>query len=297
VAELTLVGLRVVREVARRGSLTAAAVALDYTQSAVSRQVAATEAAIGAPLFERRARGVEPTAAGEVLVRHATDVLDRLDAAGQELAGLRDRLAGRLAVDAFPIAHAFLVPRAVALLRAEHPGLTVGVGERSTPAQLRRLRAGRTQVAVVAVGADLPEHDLAGLRTEPLPERPLCVVVPADHPLAGRERLTPADLRAEEWIAGAGAEPQFGAWPTLARPRIAHTVGSWQARFGYVAAGLGLCVVPALAAPGVPASVRVLPVDDPRLRPRTALLVTAEERGPAAEAMVRALHRAAGSLD
>ena len=292
-AELTLVGLRVVREVATRGSLTAAAAVLGYTQSAISRQVAATEAAVGSPLFVRRARGVRPTPAGEVLVRHADEVLRRIDSAAQELAGLRDRLAGRLAVDAFPIAQAVLVPRAVALLRAEHPGLAVTVGERSTPAQLRRLRAGRTQVAVIAVGADLPDYDLADLRTAELPVRPLLVGVPAGHRLAARDGLVPADLRHEEWIVGAGTDPQFGAWPTLAEPRVAHSVTSWQARFGYVAAGLGLCVVPGLAAEAVPEGVRVLPVDDPRLRPRSVLLVTAETRTPAADAMVAALRRAA----
>src|SRR2546429_7991188 len=91
-SELTLVGLRVVLEVARTGSFSAAAERLEYTQSAVSRQVAVTENAAGAPLFERRARGVRLTAAGEVLVRHAGKVLDGVAAASPELAGVRDRL-------------------------------------------------------------------------------------------------------------------------------------------------------------------------------------------------------------
>ena len=70
-SELTLAGLGVVLEVARTGSFSAAAERLGYTQSAVSRQVAVTEKAAGAPLFERHARGVRLTSAGEVLVRHA----------------------------------------------------------------------------------------------------------------------------------------------------------------------------------------------------------------------------------
>ena len=108
-SELTLVGLRVVLEVARTGSFSAAAERLEYTQSAVSRQVAVTEKAAGAPLFERHARGVRLTAAGEVLVRHAGRVLDGVAAASQELAGLRDRLAGRLVVGGFPTATAALL--------------------------------------------------------------------------------------------------------------------------------------------------------------------------------------------
>ncbi|HEY6759869.1 MAG TPA: LysR family transcriptional regulator, partial [Baekduia sp.] len=77
-AELSLTGLRVVQEVAARGSFTAAADALDYTQSAVSRQVQAMEAAAGVPLFERRPRGVTPTPAGQALLRHAAAILDRV---------------------------------------------------------------------------------------------------------------------------------------------------------------------------------------------------------------------------
>jgi len=110
VSEVTLVGLRVVFEVARSGSFSAAAQQLGYTQSAVSRQVAVTEKLVGSPLFTRHARGVRPTAAGEVLVRHAGKVLDNVTAASQELAGMRDRLAGRLVVGGFPTAAATLLP-------------------------------------------------------------------------------------------------------------------------------------------------------------------------------------------
>ena len=124
-SELTLTGLRVLVEVARRGSFTATAEALGYTQSAISRQIGAAEDAVGGPLFERQARGVRPTPAGEVLLRHARKVVAHLEAADLEIAGLRDRLAGRLAVGAYPTAAAVLVPRAIARLRAEHPGLDV----------------------------------------------------------------------------------------------------------------------------------------------------------------------------
>jgi len=149
-SELTLAGLGVVLEVARTGSFSAAAERLGYTQSAVSRQVAVTEKAVGAPLFERHARGVRLTAAGEVLVRHAGKVLDGVAAASQELAGLRDRLAGRLVVGGFPTATAALLPRAVARLLTDHPGLRVQLMEASTPAQLRALRRGRLEVAILA---------------------------------------------------------------------------------------------------------------------------------------------------
>src|SRR6266496_3706064 len=162
-AEPTLTGLRVIAAVAGSGSFREAAAKLGYTQSAVSRQVAATEHAVGVPLFERHARGVRTTAAGEVMVRHAGRVIDDLAGARLELAGLRDRLAGRLSVGAYPAAAAVLLPRAIATLKAKHPGVEVRLTEASTPAQLRALRRERLQVAILATGNGLPDYDLSGL--------------------------------------------------------------------------------------------------------------------------------------
>src|ERR1700735_5513072 len=144
--DLTLTGLRVVLEVARTGPFTATAERLGSPQSAVSRQVAVTERAVGTPLFERHARGTHPTPAGVALARHAGKVLDDIAAATQELAGMRDRLAGRLVVAGFPAAAAALLPRAIARLTAAHPGLKAQLTEAPTPGQLAAIRRGRTGV-------------------------------------------------------------------------------------------------------------------------------------------------------
>jgi DNA-binding transcriptional LysR family regulator len=292
-AELTLLGLRVVVEVARWGSFTGAAQTLGYTQSAISRQIRAVEAAVGNPVFERQARGVRPTPAGEVLLRHARRVLAQVEAAEREMAGLRDRLAGHLTVSAYPTAAAGLVPRAIRRLRAEHPALTVTVWEASSPAQMVRMRAGGIDVAVIASGTGLPDYDLGGLRVDAVRiGRGLGVAVSTDHPLAARDEVDVADLAGEAWIVGAGGagEPQFGPWPTLAEPRVTGEAHGWPARLGLVAAGVGMTVVPALAAGIVPAGVKWLPVSDPDLvRRREVLVVSSEDRSPAAGAVVRAL--------
>src|SRR3954453_12374310 len=107
-AELSLTGLRVLREVASLGSFTAAAKSLDYTQSAVSRQVASLESAAGTALFERTARGVRPTEAGAALLRRADAVLGEVDPPRRELEGMSERAIGRLRVGAFPTAVASL---------------------------------------------------------------------------------------------------------------------------------------------------------------------------------------------
>ncbi|MEV0264664.1 LysR family transcriptional regulator [Streptomyces sp. NPDC050617] len=291
--ELTLTGLRVTLEVARRGSFTAAAEALGYTQSAVSRQIIATEAAVGAPLFERHARGVRPTPSGEALLRHARHMIAHVEAAGLEIAGLRDRIAGRLAVGAYPTAAAALVPRAIARLRTAHPALTVSLWEAGSPAQLRRLRAGRIEVAVAAIGEGLPDYDFTGLRVEVVRTgRGLGVAVGEDHPLASREEVHVHDLAREAWIVGAGddGDPQFGAWPTLQSPRVAHEARGWQTRLGLVAAGLGVSVLPGLAADSVPRGVKWLRVEDPAyVLKRETVIVTDADASPAALTMLQAL--------
>ncbi|ATE55505.1 LysR family transcriptional regulator [Actinosynnema pretiosum] len=290
---MTLLGLRVVVEVARRGSFTAAAEALGYTQSAVSRQVGAMETAAGGPLFERGARGVRPTPAGEALLGHAGQVVAHVEAAELEIAGLRDRLAGRLVVGAYPTAAAALVPSAVARLRTAHPALAVSLGEAGSPALLRRLRAGRLEVAVIAVGDGLPDYDLTGLVVEQVPgQRGMGVAVADDHPFAQQSEVDVAQLADQVWIVGVGkeGEPQFGAWPTLADPVVGHGARSWPTRFGLVKAGLGITVLPGLAAGTAPRGVTWVPVHDPGLVwGRRTVALTRPDRSDAAGAFVRAL--------
>jgi DNA-binding transcriptional LysR family regulator len=299
VTDLTLTGLRVILEVARTGSFSATAERLGYTQSAVSRQVAVTERAVGAPLFERHARGTRPTPAGEALARHAGRVLDEIAAATQELAGMRDRLAGRLVVAGFPAAAAALLPRAIARLAAAHPGLTVQLTEASTPAQLAAMRRGRMEVAVVASGDGLPEYDFEGLRLTALPgARGAGVAVAESHPFAVRERIEPDELADQRWVVGprSGDAPEFGAWPGIAEPRIAFTARDWPTRLGLVAAGLGIALVPGIAAEAVPRGVRWIPINDAAGGLRRAVwAATNDHPSAAATAMVRALQEEASS--
>lgn len=139
--------------VARYGSVTAAARALGFTQSAVSRQVATLEAQTGARLFDRLARGVALTDEGRCLLPHAEAMVGRLATARRDLDALRGLGAGRLRVGAFPTALAALVPRALAAFRQAHPGVALGLAEGRTPALLEHLRAGDTDVAVVSAPA------------------------------------------------------------------------------------------------------------------------------------------------
>ncbi len=260
--DASLVALRVFCAVAERGTLTAAAAALGYTQSAVSRQIAALERAAGTPLLERRHDGVRLTPAGRVVLRRAATVVDQVDAAARELAGLPAE-PGTVRLGWFISAGAVLLPRALAALRDTHPAITVTTREGTTPALVRALRAGTLDLALLASQPPFrpPDTESPPLRLQTLSERSLHLAVPATHPLARGEFVDVADLPGQRWIAGPGKEGIMGVWPGLdERPDIAHTARDWLAKLHLVAAGCGITTVPTVLAAAVPAGVRVLPV-------------------------------------
>ncbi|MFF4252603.1 LysR family transcriptional regulator [Streptomyces sp. NPDC001663] len=262
--DVSLTALRVFRAVAEQGTFTAAAASLGYTQSAVSRQIASVERAAGARLLERRRDGVRLTAAGRVVLRRAGAVLEQIDGAARELAGLPAQ-AGVVRVGWFPSAGAFVVPRALAALHRTDPAITVETREGSTPALVRALRAGSLDLALLAAAPPFrpPDAESPALVLETLTERGLRLAIPAAHPLARGDFVDVTDLRGQRWIAGpaSGGDLLMGVWPGLdERAEIAHTARDWLAKLHLVAAGCGLTTVPAALVHAVPEGVRVLPV-------------------------------------
>lgn len=297
-ADVTLDGLRVCREVALRGSFTAAAQSLGYSQPAVSRQVAAVESALGCSLFIREVRGVTVTPAGALALDHAARILGEVAALQRDLHALGDRLGGRVSVGAFPAAMSVLLPRAIARLTVEHPGLVVALTEAPTPALLRDLRGNRLDIAVIGAGTGLPDYDLGDLHTRRVYAGDLVVAVPIGHRLSGSAEVGVRELSAEPWIAGTGSagDPQFAAWPTLTDPVIRYRVQSWPARLGLVAAGLGVCLLPGLSAASVPAGVTTVRVEDPAWLGRRTIAVTRADAGESVQAVVAAVRSAGEDL-
>lgn len=297
--DLSTAWLRVFLDVARHGSFTVAARTLGWTQSAVSRQIASLESALGgAPLFDRLPRGVRLTEAGRVLVPHAEAVVERLGAAGRDLAALREVSGGRLRLGAFATADAALVPRAIAAFRARHPGVRLTREEGLTPVLLDRLASGGLDLAVVSTTgrAPLDAYDLHHLLDESL-----YVAVPADHPLAAEPSVRLARLADADWISGS-SRPEGTLLDAALRhgfrPRVAHVVAEWTAKQGYVAAGLGVTLVPALAAESVRPDIALLPVRDEGAPARAVYAATARGRSlsPAATAFLAALREAAAKI-
>ncbi|MBB5121708.1 LysR family transcriptional regulator [Streptomyces eurocidicus] len=262
--EVSLTALRVFRAVAEHGTFTAAAAALGYTQSAVSRQIASIERAAGTELLERRRDGVRLTPAGRLVMRRATVVLDEIGQAARELSGLPEP-GGTVRLGWVPSAGTTLVPRALAALRRSDPGVRVISREGGTPALVRALRAGSIDLALPASAPPFraPDAESPPLALQTLTERALCLAVPAAHPPARGDFVDVADLRGQRWIAGSasGADGLMGVWPGLdERPEIVHTARDWPARLHLVAAGCGLTTVPSAMAAAAPPGVRVLPV-------------------------------------
>ncbi len=298
-ADVTLVGLRVLREVAERGTFTAAAHSLGYTQSAVSRQVAALEQAAGARLFDRFPGGVRPTGEGRALLRHAVAALDALEAADRELRGVQDTTS-RVRLGYFPAAGA--VADALTALRRDGSRVRVTTREGSTPALVRALRSGTLDVALLTSRPPhrSPDTDAPPLHVEPLLETRLALAVPADSRFAERGTADVEDIASEAWIAGPGGagDPLLGVWPGLpGRPRIAHTARDWLTKLHLVAAGAGITTASPALLPVVPHGVRFVDVTGVAEEVRRIDLVSPPGRATAATAsLVHALRRRAAEL-
>ncbi|MFS0691383.1 LysR family transcriptional regulator [Streptomyces nitrosporeus] len=247
--------LRLLVAVADTGSFTGAALRMGYTQSAVSRRIASLEQQAGGPLFERLPRGVRLNPAGRTLHRHAVDVLERLSRAEAELAALHAGRGGVLRVGAFATANIFLVPAALREFTRARPGVQVTAVEGRSATLMRRLVEGALDIAVVSdYPSGLPSAE--GTRTTALLDDELLVALHREHPLAGAGSVDLCDLREEVWLQEAPADSPAvlaEAWTRAGfRPRKVIRIAEWAGKFGYAAAGLGIALVPSLAARAVP---------------------------------------------
>ena len=304
--------LRVLREVAERGSFSAAADALSYTQSAVSQQIAALEAETGMTLLERGPRGVRLTGAGRTLVEHADGILTRLQAAEEELAALAGLRGGQLRMASFPTAGATLMPVAIAAFRASYPevGLTLAEGEPEEIAP--RLRAGEFDLALLfefATSEDrlTQEPDRERLKRVELLEDPLYLALPRGHRLAGKRKLRLGELRGEAWVQTSQSSPCArhvvrSCHAAGFEPNVAFESDDYQTVQGLVAAGVGVALIPELALTVVREDVVVRALSPhPPVRSVIAALpgrLGASTRlTPATSAMLRILEETAAARD
>jgi DNA-binding transcriptional LysR family regulator len=312
---LDVTRLRVLVAVARHGSVTAAAHALNYAQPSISHHIARLEAETGARLLQRAGRGVRLTDAGRLLAERAEEIIGRLDAAEAELAahvGLRE---GRVRLAAFPSALGTIVPAAAAQLEVQTPGMDLMLTEAEPPEALRMLRAGYVDVALVfqhyQAGTDPAPPTAAedGTRGRLLLDEPVHLVTAA-RPDAAPGRPELADYAGHRWIAGCErCRSYLLRQCALAgfTPKVAFTTDDYVAVQALVAAGLGVTTLPGLCLraarhpgitvselPGARRHVFAVTYGDPPDPPATARLLevltqAAADPAPEAAGPARAL--------
>jgi DNA-binding transcriptional LysR family regulator len=292
--------LRVLREVAARGSFSAAAEALAFTQSAVSQQVAALERETGTRLVERGVRPVRLTDAGGALLAHAEAVLARLDEAEQELGEIAGLRRGRLRLASFPTAIATLVPRAVALFSQRHPEVDLTVVDDHRQGLLPRLARWELDLALIYDHEALPEPDVQLERTHLLDDR-FDLVVPEGHPLARRESVALGELAGETWLGGTpdGAYARIVLHSCRAagfEPRIAFGSDDYNAVQAFVTVGLGVAMLPRLALAFARPGLARVALAEPPVRRIAAARLAASYRSAATASMLGVLEETADAF-
>jgi DNA-binding transcriptional LysR family regulator len=243
--------MRVLREVAARGSFSAAADALSYTQSAVSQQIAALEREAATKLVERSARGVRLTDAGRALVEHADVILARLADAEHELEAIAGLRGGRLRLCSFPSAGATIMPPAIARYRDRHPGVELSLDLAEPDDGVAKLKSGEVDIAMTITASGLCSYQ--GVDELHVLDEPMYVALPAGHPLAHKRNLRLSELSEEAWMLGStGTCPDTSIFLRSCgaagfEPRVAFESNDYLAIQGFVAAGMGVSFIPDLA--------------------------------------------------
>ena len=276
-AMLDVQRLRVFRAVVAAGSVSGAASSLGYTPSAISQHLSALQRETGLALVERRGRGIEPTAAGVALADGLGPFFAGLAEVETMVGDLRAGRVGTLTISYFASAGATWIPPVVAALTREFPQLRLDL-------RLFELAGDNPVEADVEVFVDGASRGSGGQVIELLHE-PYVAVLPAGHRLADRAQIPLAELRDEKWVdndfsrgpcrqvvldacAAAGFTPAF--------PIETH---DYPTAVAFVAAGVGITVLPRLGTAMLPPGVRAVPVVDPVPRRRILLRVRDTLRG------------------
>ncbi|HEX3446974.1 MAG TPA: LysR family transcriptional regulator [Isosphaeraceae bacterium] len=252
--------LRALLELARCGTMAAAAEALFLTPSAVSQQIAQLEEEAGVKLTERIGRGVRLTPAGHALVGHAERVMVVLDEARSELAELRREIAGELRVAAFSSIASAVLPDTVKALQHAYPRLEIVLEEFDPIEGLTALRSWRTDIALIDDLSVVVGDSQESVGVVPVAEDALYVAVAADHALSKRLSVSVADLRHETWAIESTWSGFGDVITNLCRragyePRINAKCRGFEMVVAMVASGCSVSMVPGLRLVRPPAGV------------------------------------------
>jgi DNA-binding transcriptional LysR family regulator len=292
--------LAVFRELAQRGSFTAAGEALSYTQSAISQQISALERETGAILIERDRKRARLTEAGEILLAHTDAILGRMAHAQQELSAYVQARSGRLRLAAFESAGAALVPAAVESFHQRHPQVELNVVQMEPAEAATRLENRELDLALVydltsPTGALGDELELTYLFDDPY-----TAVISRQHRLAGRRRIELSELADDVWINTTERdlchEIILSACRTAGfEPNVAFEVDEIATSQALIARGSGVTLLPFLALGSRHRDVVVASLGDAApVRNVYAAQLSTRYATPSSEAMLSVLADVAG---
>ncbi len=272
-------GLVTLAAISRTGSVAAAADELGFTPSAVSQQVKRLERRVGGALLGRVGRGVIPTELGRRLVVESEPILAALERleAGLHAGDPQAPVVGTLRLAAFSTGVRGLVAPALAALADAAPGLEVEVLEWDPHDAVGLVGSGGADIALVHNWGELPLPIPAHVESKTLGIDRGDVLVPAAHPLAGRDSITATELAEEVW-ACAPVGSVCHSWllhmfDLHGRvPQIRYWAMEFSSQIGLVEAGLGVALVPRLGRETLPNAVCSVPVTDPVPTRRILLL-------------------------
>lgn len=263
--------LRVLRSVVNSGSISAAAVNLGYTPSAVSQQIASLERAAGIALLEKAGRGVRATAAGHLLAEHAADIMARLAEAETALADLRAGRTGRLRVHYFATAGAALVPPAVAEFRTRRPDVKLELRLQEPAHSADSALAGAADIQLIVLPRSTSPQSIPGTELVHLLDDPYRLLLPRGHRLADKQDIELTELADEPWVdnewpPGMCRKIMLDAFAAAGfTPKFVVESDDYPTAQGFVAAGLGVTMVPVLSLGSVHPGVEVRRVRSPEL--------------------------------
>ncbi|WP_300007222.1 LysR family transcriptional regulator [Pseudonocardia sp.] len=296
--ELSLQRLRMLRELHRRGTVTAAAAALHYTASAVSQQLAQLERDVGATLFERLGRRVQLTDLGLVLAEHAEEILGSVERATTALEEAQETVSVTLTAGVWASVASGLLPPALTALAVDHPGIRVRTRELAPEETAGAVRDGTLDLSFVIEYSTFPIALDPGLARDVIGVERLHAAVPAGAVPAGTVELL--GLAEHPWIL-AGPRSHFGRAVRVAcqsagfEPRVEHEVGEQATALAMVAAGLGVTLVSDLGLTLCPPTVDVLALTDPVIRTVSIVYRTGNSRRPSLHLVIDAVRAAAAA--
>lgn len=275
--------LRTLLAIVESGSFSRAAEAVHLTVSAVSQQIQALEAEVGAPLFDRSSRPPRLTAAGSQMVELAGEMVRAAENTLDAIAGRR--LIGTLSIGTVRTSALSLLPRAMARMSAAHPELRIRLRVAMSDTLMQDVLAGRIDAAMIAEHGNFP----AALRWRPFLREPLWVIAPPGAPpLSARGFLTRYPfIRFRANVPLASIIDLELARMNLALNEVAE-IDTIAAITSCVANGLGVSVVPEVAIADAPAEFTRAPFGDP---PLTRLIGLVERKSAARAELIGELHR------